>query len=378
MIELASRETPQKMTLDGETQPVEDPLSSDTNDQSSQNNIANNNQWANEGLRRVRSHNVHKQMQYLTGIAALGGFLFGYDTGVISGAMLQIRQRFRLTNRQEEMVVSITVFAALISSLCFGGRLNHQYGRKGCLKGAAIVFIMGSVILSVSFDLTSLLIGRLVVGLGIGIASLTTPLYIAEMAIPNWRGRLVTTNALLITVGQFSAGMVDGIFISIDSGWRWMLGLAMLPAIVLWIGLLGLEESPRWLCLHDRFDEARIVMQKYRESDDEVQAELEDIRESLRTASTSEPSVTPLSRDTEEEHDTISQEYGSVGIAEDGQGISPVSTATRGNSGDSWQALVAMLKDAPTRRALVLGCGIMLIQQFSGINTGKCSLLLKQ
>ena len=169
---------------------------------------------------------VWRKMRYLTFMAAIGGFLFGYDTGVVSGAMLPMRRALNLTPEQQEVVVSSTVFAAFISSLFLGAPLNDRYGRKLSILGSALVFGIGSIVLMVSNGYWMLVVGRIILGLGIGVASLTTPVYIAEVATPELRGRLVTVNTLLITFGQFFAGMVDGFFDYLfpETGWRYMLG----------------------------------------------------------------------------------------------------------------------------------------------------------
>lgn len=180
--------------------------------------------WATEGMRRIKQEQVYRRMTFLTGMAAIGGFLFGYDTGVISGAMLPIQRAFHLNKFQEEVVVSSTVLAAFCSSVV-GGNLNQSLGRRRCILLAAAIFTLGSVLLFAAMNYPSLVLGRIVVGVGIGIASLTTPIYIAEVALPQMRGRLVTVNAFLVTLGQFTAGIVDGIFdqIAPDWGWRFML-----------------------------------------------------------------------------------------------------------------------------------------------------------
>ena len=127
--------------------------------------------------------------------------------------MLPLKKAFDLTPRQEEVVVSSTVLSALIFSLV-GGSINSIHGRRVAILFAASVFTLGSILLAYAWDYRTVVLGRLVVGAGIGVASLTTPIYIAEVAVPSMRGRLVTVNALLCVVGQFVAGMVDGVYIS--------------------------------------------------------------------------------------------------------------------------------------------------------------------
>jgi hypothetical protein len=145
--------------------------------------------WASEGMRRVRADQVVHKMRYLTAMAAIGGFLFGYDTGVISGAMLPIKRQFDLSRSQEQVVVSSTVLAAFFSSLV-GGTLNNSLGRRIAILYAAAVFTVGSVMLMSAWSYHTLVAGRVVVGIGIGIASLTTPIYIAEVAVPSSKSSL--------------------------------------------------------------------------------------------------------------------------------------------------------------------------------------------
>jgi len=121
--------------------------------------------WALEGVRRVRSDQVLRKMHFLTGMAAIGGFLFGYDTGVISGAMLPIRRAFDLTDWQQEVVVSSTVLSAFFSSLV-GGSLNHAFGRRYCILMASGIFAAGSMILLAAWNYHTLVFGRIVVGIG--------------------------------------------------------------------------------------------------------------------------------------------------------------------------------------------------------------------
>ncbi|OEU23689.1 general substrate transporter [Fragilariopsis cylindrus CCMP1102] len=267
-------------------------------------------------------------MRYLTFMAGIGGFLFGYDTGVVSGAMLPMKRAFNLSSHQQEVIVSSTVFAAFFSSLFLGATVNDRFGRRISILGSAFVFGIGSIVLMISNGYVMLVIGRTILGLGIGVASLTTPIYIAEVATPNMRGRLVTINTLMITFGQFFAGMVDGFFDYLlpESGWRYMLGFAVIPSLIMFIGFLTLPESPRWLVGKGRYREAFLVLVEYRESRDEARTELRDIMESAADI------------DKNKDNNSIHQ-------------------------------IISMLSDPAMRRALLLGCSLMAIQQCSGINT---------
>ena len=173
----------------------------------------------------------------LTVTSALGGFLFGYDTGVISGAMLLIAADFDLSNVQEEVVVTITIAAAVTAALAGGPAMEH-WGRRPIILLAAIIFTIGAVMLAAAGSFAGLVTGRLVVGVGIGLANLATPVYIAEAAPSHVRGKLVTLNTLFITVGQVVAGVVDGLFAETEGGWRYMLGLSGVPSLLMTVGFL--------------------------------------------------------------------------------------------------------------------------------------------
>ena len=158
----------------------------------------------------------------LTTIAALGGFLFGYDTGVVSGAMLRVRERFHLNSTWQEIIVSVTLAGAAVSA-ALGGPLSDCLGRKPVLLMASVIFTVGAAVMGAAEAEWMLLLGRVIVGVGIGFAAMSVPMYIAEMAPANVRGKLVVMNNLFITGGQFIATIVDGAFsnLSLDVGWRW-------------------------------------------------------------------------------------------------------------------------------------------------------------
>ncbi|XP_056101727.1 proton myo-inositol cotransporter-like [Rhinichthys klamathensis goyatoka] len=190
--------------------------------------------------------------------SALGGFLFGYDTGVVSGAMLLLKREMNLSSLWQELLVSITVGAAAVSALA-GGFLNGLFGRRICILLASFIFSAGGILLSVAHSKEVLLCGRLTVGLGIGIASMTVPVYIAEVSPSHLRGQLVTINTLFITGGQFVASVVDGLFSYLPhDGWRYMLGLSVVPAVLQFTGFLFLPESPRWLLQNGETQKARL------------------------------------------------------------------------------------------------------------------------
>ena len=150
-----------------------------------------------------RSSRVVKRMRHLTCIAAIGGFLSGYNTGVISGALLPLTRVFHLSPQQEESIVTATIVSAFVFSL-LGGSMNRIFGRRKTIIKAAAVFTIGAVTLFCAQSLLMLIIGEVLLGIGIGVESLTTPLYIAEVAKPRQRGMLVSAYAFMVCFGQFS------------------------------------------------------------------------------------------------------------------------------------------------------------------------------
>ncbi|MEP7381920.1 MAG: MFS transporter [Gemmatimonadota bacterium] len=189
-------------------------------------------------------------------ISALGGLLFGYDTGVISGAILFIRTDFPLSSTAVEFVVSCVLAGALLGALG-GGTLADRFGRRRVIIGTAMLFATGAIATALAPTLPWLIAGRFVVGAAIGVASFTTPLYISEVAPVHIRGRLVSLNQLALTSGIVLSYLVDYGLSGAADGWRWMFGLAAVPAMLLAVGMVFLPDSPRWLVARGRIDDAR-------------------------------------------------------------------------------------------------------------------------
>ena len=224
-------------------------------------------------------------------IAGLGGLLFGYDTGVISGAILYIRHIFHLTPTTEGIVVAIALAAAALGA-AFAGTLSDSFGRRIVLLVTAVIFVAGALLSAIASNLGVLLAGRVLVGGAIGVSSMLTPLYLSEMAPPERRGGIVTINQFYITFGILLSYVVGYLLSHLGDGWRWMLGIGAIPGIVLFIGMVVLPESPRWLEGHGRDTQARQVLQRLRPGADvttEYNAMRRDIaQESQRTAPWSE------------------------------------------------------------------------------------------
>lgn len=209
-------------------------------------------------------------------VAALGGLLFGYDTGVISGALLYIEGDFHLTAFTSGVVVSAILVGAMIGALA-SGPLSDRWGRRPALVAAAFVFAAGSVAAAAAPGPGVLVAARVVLGLAVGAASTLVPVFIAEMSPPHIRGRLVAVNQLMITIGIVAA-YAGNYALGDLGGWRAMFGIALVPAAALGIGMAFLPETPRFLVRHDREPEARAVLTRLRDAGADIDAELADIR----------------------------------------------------------------------------------------------------
>jgi sugar porter (SP) family MFS transporter len=249
----------------------------------------------------------------VTAVAAIGGFLFGYDTGVISGALLYIPRDFQLTGFTKGAIVSGLLLGAMIGAL-IAGTLADRIGRKPTIIFAAATFIAGILLAIFAPTIWTLIAGRFVIGLGVGATSDTVPLYIGEVAPPEARGRLVSMNQLMITTGILVAYLIDYALSSTGS-WQAMLAIGIVPATLLGIGMMFMFESPRWLLTRNRRDEATQVLRKIGQ-EDLLQTELAD-------ASPAQP----LKRD--------------------------------------WRQLLA----PNLRRVMLIGIGLAVLQQVTGINT---------
>jgi sugar porter (SP) family MFS transporter len=209
-------------------------------------------------------------------VAALAGLLFGYDTGVISGAILFIRNDFQLSPLGNGMVVSSVLFGALVGAL-FSGRMTDYYGRKMILIVVSLLFVLGTLESALAPNEPALIMGRIAVGVAIGIASYAAPLYISEISPPRYRGALVSLNQLAIGIGILASYVVDYVFAP-QQAWRMMLGFGVIPAVLLFIGLLFLPRSPRWMVSQGYYGKALEILHRLRGGLDIAEKELESIR----------------------------------------------------------------------------------------------------
>jgi sugar porter (SP) family MFS transporter len=209
-------------------------------------------------------------------VAAMGGLLFGFDTAVINGAIVFLKRQFLLSASQTELAASsILVGCALGASIA--GMLSDRFGRKRLLIVAAILFAISSIGASVPATLSQFVIARLIGGLAIGIASMVSPLYIAEISPPKIRGRLVALNQLALVFGILLAFSVNYTLAGTGANnWRWMFASAAVPSCLFLFTLLGVPESPRWLVQKGRTEQARTVLAKFMNAP-EAEAEFEQI-----------------------------------------------------------------------------------------------------
>ena len=220
-----------------------------------------------------------RRLVYLsTMVAALGGLLFGYDIGVISGAILFVKAAFSLSPGGEEIVVSSVLLGSLAGAAA-GGSLSDRFGRRGLLVVAAVVFGAGAIGAALAPNMVWLVIARILAGMAIGIASFVAPLYISEIAPVAIRGKLVSINQVALTTGIVISYLIDYAF-SGAHAWRWMFALAAVPAAVFAGGLLLIPDSPRWLAARGSLDKARTVLERIR-SPEQAAREIKVIQRSV-------------------------------------------------------------------------------------------------
>jgi sugar porter (SP) family MFS transporter len=220
---------------------------------------------------------IGQAVVFTSAITALGGLLFGYDTGVVSGALLFLHTSFgNLSSFELELVTSVLLIGAAVGA--FGaGRLADLIGRRPTILITAVVFTAGVLGAAFAPVFAFLIVMRFVIGLAVGSSSMVVPLYIGEVAPPRVRGALVSFNQLAITMGILVSYLVD-YGLSSSENWRLMFGLAAIPAILLFVGMLTQAESPAWLVRAKREDDARRVLKRVRSKDHDVDGEIAEIR----------------------------------------------------------------------------------------------------
>jgi major inositol transporter-like SP family MFS transporter len=222
-----------------------------------------------------------KRLGLIAVIATFGGLLFGYDTGVINGALEPMKEGLGLTPFREGVVASVLLLGAAVGAIT-GGRLSDRWGRRQNILMLAFVFFIGTMGCVLSPNFYVLVVFRFVLGLAVGGASATVPVYLSEMSPLERRGSLVTRNEVMIVFGQFAAFVINALIFNVwgelQSVWRYMLVVAAVPAIALFIGMLRMPESPRWLVLKERDQDALDVLRQVR-SPERAEVELAEVHE---------------------------------------------------------------------------------------------------
>jgi len=210
-------------------------------------------------------------------VAAVGGLLFGFDTGVISGAIPFVSEHFRLNAHQEGFTVSNLVIGCIIGALV-AGSLSDRFGRKKILIASAVFFIVSAVLSAVPRTIVELIIARFIGGLAVGAASVMSPMYIAEIAPARIRGSLVSLTQFTIVIGILLTYFTNWLVVDIGpTNWRWMFGLETVPAGLFLAALFIIPESPRWLTKKGREDEAFTILARVG-GQDTAREEMNEIR----------------------------------------------------------------------------------------------------
>ena len=262
----------------------------------------------------MRAYRGHRFVYIIAALAAIGGLLFGYDTGIIAGALIFIQKSFVISTATKELIVSSVVLGALFGAIS-SGPLANRFGRRRMLIVAAIAFILGTLVSACALNPGMIVLGRLIIGLAIGVTSYTAPLFISEMAPPEQRGALVLLNGIAITGGEVLAFLVDYYLVP-SASWRTMFATGLIPAVLLLLGMLVVPSTPRWLALIGKLKESL--------------ATLSDIRQQA---------------DVKHEYDAI------------------INSLDHPRS--SWKDVFARRM----RPVLIIGLALGILQQFSGINT---------
>lgn len=216
-------------------------------------------------------------------LAALAGLMFGLDTGVVAGALPFIATDFHAGDVLQGWIVSSMMAGAAVGSL-FAGRISVRFGRTGAMLGAAILFLIGTLLCALAPGAAIMIVGRIFLGLAVGVAAFAAPLYISEITVESVRGAMISFYQLMVSLGIFLAFVSDSLLAS-GGHWRWMLGIMAVPASFFLVIVLILPHSPRWLMMRGETEHARRVLQSLRSDEEVAEAELVDIQSRLQKSS---------------------------------------------------------------------------------------------
>ncbi|CUM52495.1 uncharacterized protein AC631_05634 [Debaryomyces fabryi] len=272
-----------------------------------------------------------KLIVLITLTSSISGFMFGYDTGYISSALVNIGTDLSnkiLTNGEKEFITSATSLGALIGAI-IGGILANLIGRKVVLLGSNVIFVVGTIVQLAAHTVWTMIVGRFILGLGVGIASLISPLMLSELAPSKYRGRLIVTNCMFITGGQMIAYFINWGLTGVNNGWRISVGLCMVPPVIQFVLFCFLPDTPRFYIMVGRVEEAKRVLSKTHHNPSKafVNATIQDMIASNSTV----PGKNPLIQ--------------------------------------AWNSIKLIHTNPANFRALILACGLQGIQQFTGFNS---------
>lgn len=218
-------------------------------------------------------------MFYISCLVSVGGILYGYDVGVISGALLFIKNTIPLTDTQTGLIVGAVLGGGLIGTLA-AGPIGDYFGRRFLIFASSAIFIVGVLCILLADSFMLLLLARTFLGIGVGVVAVAVPLYVAEIVPAKDRGKYVTFFQLLLTFGILMAYFIDLLFTP-SGNWRAMFAVVIVPAVILFLGILFLPETPRWLLANNREEEARKILKQIRVSEETIEDDIKLMQQSL-------------------------------------------------------------------------------------------------
>lgn len=267
----------------------------------------------------------------LTLASSISGFMFGYDTGYISSALVNIGTDLSnkvLTSGEKEFITSATSLGALLGAF-IGGIAANLVGRKKVILGSNVLFVVGTIIQLAAHTVWTMIVGRFILGWGVGIASLIAPLMLSELAPSKYRGRLIVTNGMFLTGGQLVAYFINWGLTHVKHGWRVSVGLCLVPPVVQSVLFFFLPDTPRYYVISGRYEEAKKVVMRMHNTPSPELANM--VVEEMIASNSVVPGKNPLQQ--------------------------------------TWNSIKILHRNPANLRALILACGLQGIQQFTGFNS---------